>query len=77
MSNIKLIWDFHGPEAKGTAQHHAIHLREFAQREQLSTDECGDEALGPEHHLAWMIVTQAEMPIVRDALRPHRGVLAE
>ena len=28
---IKLIWDFKGPDALETAKHHCIHLKEFAQ----------------------------------------------
>ena len=26
---IKLIWDFRGPDAQATAEHHTIHLRFF------------------------------------------------
>jgi hypothetical protein len=32
---IKLIWDFHGGHAKGTADHHSIHLGEYATREKV------------------------------------------
>src|SRR5690606_1132164 len=28
---LKLIWDFFGPDAKKTAEHHEIHLKEFIQ----------------------------------------------
>ena len=27
---IKLLWDFRGPDAKETAKHHTIHLKDFA-----------------------------------------------
>ena len=42
---IKLIWDFHGGHAKGTAAHHSIHLGDFATREKLSSHGHGTEDL--------------------------------
>ena len=33
MRNLKLIWDFRGPEALRIAQHHEIHLKEYIQQE--------------------------------------------
>lgn len=35
---IKLLWDFKGPDpdAKETAKHQAIHLKEFAEVEKLT-----------------------------------------
>ena len=32
---IKLLWDFRGEDAKETAKHHTIHLKEFATLEKL------------------------------------------
>jgi len=32
---IKLIWDFRGPTAKKTAEHHTIHLKEYIESEEL------------------------------------------
>ena len=29
MRNLKLIWDFKGPDALKIAQHHEIHLKEY------------------------------------------------
>ena len=29
MQQVKLIWNFSGPDAEGTAKHHEIHIREF------------------------------------------------
>ena len=73
---IQLIWDFRGPEAQGTAEHHARHLAEFAQREQLSRQTTGAEELAPLHWIAWMIVDEKEVPALRIALRPSRGLEA-
>ena len=32
---IKLLWDFRGPEAFKIAEHHCIHLREYAEKEKI------------------------------------------
>ena len=74
---LKLIWDFRGPDAKRTADHHAIHLKEFAIREELSVQESGVEERGEMHSIAYMIVEEKDMILVRDALRPDRGEVAE
>lgn len=70
---LKLIWDFKGPDANITARHHATHLREFVQMNKLSMDIVDVEELSPGHSIAYLVVTNAEMPPVRDALKPHRG----
>ena len=71
--NLKLIWDFKGPDAENTAAHHAIHLEEFTQNNNLSHRISGSEKLTDMHFIAFLVVTEAEMPMVRDALKPHRG----
>ena len=75
MRKIKLIWDFRGPDSKGIAEHHKIHLGEFATREKLPFEAGVEGELN--HWMAFIIIDEANMKIVRDALRPHRGVLAE
>ncbi|MGB5189939.1 hypothetical protein [Robiginitalea sp.] len=72
---IKLIWDFRGPQSGETARHFELHLRESPlYRPDLTT---GVEQLSEMHSLAFLIVTASEMPEFRDALKPHRGSLAE
>lgn len=74
---IKLIWDFRGAEAQPVAEHHARHLHEFAEREQLHATQSGTERLSEQHCLAFLVVAEADMLRVRDALRPNRGELWE
>lgn len=74
---IKLIWDMHGQHAKGTAEHHAIHLKEFAERERIQTMGVGTEDLSDMHSMAYMVVEEKDMITVRDALRPQRAEVAE
>lgn len=70
---LKLIWDFKGPDAETTAKHHAIHLKEYRDSRKLSLDYTGTEKLSDAHAIAYLVVTDIEMPAVRDALKPHRG----
>ena len=77
MEWIRLIWDFHGPHAEGTAKHHAIHLGQFCTKEEIESKGHGSEQVSETHHLAFLLVQKKDMIIVRDALRPARATLAE
>lgn len=74
---IKLIWDFRGPAASKTAQHHEIHLKEYIILEKLSLDITGYQEINDLYSLAYMVVIDSEMKTVRNALKPHRGQLYE
>ncbi len=73
MRKLKLIWDFRGPTSSKTAKHHLIHLKEYIEREALYIDITGVETLSEMHSLAYIVVDEAEMKPLRDALKPHRG----
>lgn len=70
---IKLIWDFRGPVAAKTAEHHEIHLKEYIQKEKIELNITGFEIINEMYALAFMVVEEANMISVRDSLRPHRG----
>ncbi|RRJ92603.1 hypothetical protein [Flavobacterium macacae] len=74
---IKLIWDFRGPAAAKTAEHHEIHLKEFIQIEKLPLNITGFEIINDMLAIAFMVVTDENMIVVRDALKPHRGEVWE
>tara|TARA_B100000965_G_scaffold387691_1_gene391380 strand:- start:486 stop:722 length:237 start_codon:yes stop_codon:yes gene_type:complete len=68
----KLIWEFFGEDGLETAKHHAIHLEEFAKKENIQHFGCG--TVNKEQQAeAYLIVEQKNMITVRDALRPKRG----
>ena len=71
---IKLIWDFRGPDAPRTAGHFLEHLRESP----LYSPERGSgvEAINEVHSIAFLVISEDEIPRYRDALRPHRATLA-
>lgn len=72
---IKLIWDFRGPDSQKIAEHHVVHLKEYAEAEAVARPVFGTESLSEMHHTVFLVVNKAQMPMVRDALRPHRGQL--
>ena len=79
MSNrtIKLIWDFKGDaDAKQTAEHHIIHLKEFSLKENLILSEVGVEQINSLHFIVFLNVMESEVFTVRDALIPHRAEIA-
>ena len=73
---LKLIWDFRGPSSQKTAEHHCIHLKEFAQIEKLHFYNINFTILSEMHTIAFITVDEIDMKTYRDALKPHRGQLA-
>ncbi|EAR13181.1 hypothetical protein PI23P_01767 [Polaribacter irgensii 23-P] len=74
---IKLLWDFRGEDAKETAKHHTIHLKEFAALEELAFHEISVLEINPMLSAAYIIVDEGLLNIFKDALKPHRGEIAE
>ena len=75
MRKLKLIWDFKGPDAELTAQHHLTHLKDYLQRHEIQEIATGMEKLNDKHHLCYVAVAETDMPKMRDELKPHRGQL--
>lgn len=70
---IKFIWDFRGPAAAKTAEHHEKHLKEYITIEKLELNITGFQHINDIHSIAFMVVHEADMITPRDALKPHRG----
>ena len=70
---IKLIWDFRGPAAAKTAEHHEIHLKEYIAIEKFPLNITGYKIIDNMYAIAFIVVTDENMIQVRDALKPHRG----
>jgi len=76
MRKLKLIWDFRGPEALKTAEHHAIHLKEFATKEALNFYEVDIKSYSDVYVIAFIVIDEKDMITFRDALKPNRGEVA-
>ncbi len=70
---IRLIWDFYGEPAEGTAKHHVIHLEEFMKREDFSFYNQGISSQGENHFLAFITVDEKDVLSIRNALKPNRA----
>ncbi|RCS26729.1 hypothetical protein DUT90_11920 [Polaribacter sp. WD7] len=70
---IKLIWDFRGPDAKETAKHHTVHLKEFAILENLNFYDIDIHEKNPMLCSAFITVDENDMKTYRNALKPQRG----
>lgn len=75
MRMIKFIWDFRGPNAVKTAQHHVIHLNEFIEKESLPILIVKTELNTEMQAIAYMVVPETLMNDLRERLKPHRGEL--
>ena len=69
----KLIWEFRGPNALRTAEHHEIHLKEYFTIEGISALETGVVSVSDFNATAFCIVAMSHVPSLRAALKPHRG----
>ena len=74
---IKLIWNFSGPDAEGTAKHHEIHIREFLEKNNFNDLITGVDYQTEIVWSAYLIVDEKDMILFRDALKPHKGEIAE
>lgn len=70
---IRLIWDFYGEPAEGTAKHHVIHLEEFMNRENIPYFNQGVDSNQDYHCMAFITVNESDVITLRDALRPNRA----
>lgn len=72
---ITLIWDFHGDDAMGTAEHHVKHLESFMEKEKITFLRSFTQSNADFHCMACLTVEEKDVFIVRDALKPHRAVV--
>jgi len=70
---IKVIWDFRGEDGLQTAKHHAIHLKEFCEKEKILNNAIDYSKLSEFHAIAYVIVDKENVNIIRDSLKPHRA----
>ena len=72
---IQLLWDFKGPDAQKTAEHHIIHLNEFIISEKIDNSFTEVKTANDSHSIAIMIVPNKYMDDLRNRLKPTRGQL--
>ncbi len=70
---IKIIWDFRGEDGHQTAVHHAKHLKEFCDNNQIDYKAIDTENVNEFHTIAYITTQKENVVIIRDALKPHRA----
>lgn len=71
---IKLIWDFRGPDSRKIAEHHEVHLREFIVNNDIKNYKItGVEEINEMHSLAYWVIPESRILAYRDILKPHRA----
>ena len=69
----QLIWNFNGQDGLKTAEHHLVHLKEFAQMEALPILKSGINKTGPLSCEAYIIVEMEWVEKLRTQLKPNKG----
>lgn len=77
MKKIQLIWEFRGPDAEKTAEHHAIHLNEYVDKQDYALKQVGSEAINDSYAVATMVIMEKDMLEFRDSLKPQRAIYWE
>ena len=73
----KLVWNFSGPDALKTAEHHLIHLNEFSQLENIPFLSNGTEKITEMAYVAFVFVDMKGVNTLRTKLKPNQGYLVE
>ena len=69
----QLIWNFNGQDGLKTAEHHLVHLKEFAQMETLPILKSGINKTSPLSCEAYIIVEMEWVEKLRTQLKPNKG----
>ena len=72
MRELRLLWDFRGPDSLETAKHHVIHLKEFTQIGKLSFVEASVIEQNKYVNSAFIIIFETDLEVFKIALKPHR-----
>jgi len=73
----KLVWNFSGEGALKTAEHHLVHLKEYAQSEKVEVVEFGTQQQTEFTAIAFIIVAKDLVNHLRKSLKPHQGFLVD
>ena len=69
----QLIWNFKGQDGLKTAEHHLVHLKEFAQMEALPILKYGINKTCPLSCEAFIVVEMEWVEKLRTQLKPNKG----
>ena len=73
LKKAQLIWNFNGQDGLKTAEHHLVHLKEFAQMEAVPILKSGINKTSPLSCDAYIIVEMEWVEKLRTQLKPNKG----
>lgn len=74
---IKFVWKFYGLEAKGTADHHVIHLKEYSVKNNFTNFDSGVEELEEGGFQAFLILNESQAIKAHEFLKPHAAFVVK
>ena len=69
----QLIWNFNGQNGLKTAEHHLVHLKEFAHMEAVPILKSGVNKTSPLSCEAFIVVEMEWVEKLRTQLKPNKG----
>ena len=69
----QLIWNFNGQDGLKTAEHHLVHLKEFAQMEEVPILKSGINKTSPLSCEAFIVIEMEWVEKLRTKLKPNKG----
>lgn len=69
----QLTWNFNGQDSLKTAEHHLLHLKEFAQMESVPIIKSGVNRVTSLSYEAYIIVEMEWVEKLRSKLKPNKG----
>ena len=69
----QLIWNFNGQDGLKTAEHHLVHLKEFAKMETVPILKYGVNKKSPLSCEAYIIIEMEWVEKFRTQLKPNKG----
>ena len=73
LKKAQLIWNFNGQDGLKTAEHHLVHLKEFAQMEAVPILKSGINKTSPLSCEAFIVVEMEWVEKLRTQLKPNKG----
>ena len=77
MKKVKLIWDFNGIESNKTAEHFHIHLLDFLKNHQILKYTSKVELVNEFYSINFLIIGEAHIALIKNALKPNRAYLVQ
>lgn len=73
---LRLVWDFRGPDSSPTATHFLEHLKSYLNRPENKVVQWSDTGITTQNELwssCYLIIQESNLEKIKTDLKPHRG----